>query len=64
MRPHSDGLLLNLPITIRLGWMIIAVLNTLAYYVIATIIFVKSLIVQATGVCTVKLFTTLIVAIT
>jgi hypothetical protein len=43
---------------------IIAAANTQAYYVIAKIIFLKSPIVYATGVCTVKLFMAVIVAIT
>jgi hypothetical protein len=63
MRPHSDGMLLNLPATIRLEWMLIAVANTLAYYVIATIMFVKGFIVQVSGVCTIKLFKAVLIAV-
>ncbi len=63
MRPHSDGMLLNLP-AVRLGWMLIAVANTIAYYVMATIMFIKSFIVQVSGLCTIKLFENIIAAIT
>jgi hypothetical protein len=41
MRPHCDGMLLNLSANIRLEWMLMAVANTLAYYVMATNMFVK-----------------------
>jgi hypothetical protein len=46
---HSNGRLLALPANIRLRWKGMAVANTLAYYITATITAVKSFIVQALG---------------
>jgi hypothetical protein len=46
---HSIGRLLSLPANIRLRWKGMAVANTLAYYVTATITAVKIFIVQAPG---------------
>ncbi len=46
---HSNGRLLALPANIRLRWKSMAVANTLAYYIKATITAVKSFIVQAAG---------------
>ncbi len=44
---HSNGRLLALLANITLRWKQMAVANTLAYYVTATIMAVKSFIVQA-----------------
>ncbi len=44
---HSNSRLLALPANIRLEWKGMAVVNTLAYYVTATIMTVKSFIVMA-----------------
>jgi hypothetical protein len=43
---HSNGRLLALPANIRLRWKLMAVANTLAYYITATITAVKNFIVQ------------------
>ncbi len=50
---RSNGRLLSLPANIRLRWKFWQ-LQTLAYYVTATIMAVKSLIVQAPGVKVLK----------
>jgi len=57
MGVHSSGRLLALPIIIRLRWKRMEVANTLAYYVIATMTTIESLIVQATGANVIRLFT-------
>ncbi len=46
MKLHSNGKLLALPTNIRLGWKQMVVANTVAYYGTATIMDVKSLIIQ------------------
>ncbi len=56
---HS-GSCLVLPTNIRLGWKSMQVANTLAYYDTAIITAVKSFIVQASEVGTIKLFTAVI----
>jgi hypothetical protein len=43
---QSNGRLLAMPTHIRLGWKLIAVANTLAYYDIAAFQIVKSSIIQ------------------
>ncbi len=49
--PHHDGngRLIALPANITVGWKLIAVTNTLAYFNTATIASVKSFIVQDPG---------------
>jgi hypothetical protein len=46
---HSNIRLLALPTIIRLGWKLMEMPNTLAYYDTATIMSVKSFIVQGPG---------------
>ncbi len=47
VRQHSNGRLLAKPTNIRLGWKLIAMANTLAYYDMITITTVKSFIIRA-----------------
>ncbi len=46
---HSNGWLLALTANIKLGWKLMEVANTIAYYYMAKITAVKSFIVQGTG---------------
>ncbi len=49
-RLNSEGRLQALPANIKLGWNLVKVTNTHAYYNMVTIADVKSFIVQAPGV--------------
>jgi hypothetical protein len=49
-RLNSEGRLQALPANIKLGWNLVKVTNTQAYYDTVTIVAVKSFIVQAPGV--------------
>jgi hypothetical protein len=46
---HCNGRLIVLPANIRLGWKLMEVANTQAYYDMATITAVKSFMVQVPG---------------
>ncbi len=59
---HS-GSLPVLPTNIRLGWKSMQVANTQAYYNMAIITAVESVIGQDPGACTIKLFKAVIVAV-
>ncbi len=47
---HSNGRLIALPTNNGLGWKRMAVTNTLAYYNMATVKYVKSFIVRASAI--------------
>ncbi len=63
MDPISGPTLVGSSPNIRPGLQCMVVANTLAYYDTATFMVVKSLIVQDLVVCTIKLFTAVIVAV-